>query len=192
MTPSIPHQSTWERMLCCVADSLFISSLSSLLLILSTQTSFGHSLASIFPFSLHVSYSRQLLSFFLLSLFRSLSDSVLRSTLSQDLLLIEAAPAGNSPFPAVSVLRQLTHHLTQPIGINACGQTARANEEDVIYLVYPAVMELKLLYGEWRECECSDPSSSVSDWKQKYRQLECRYRAISEMIESYRHGRVII
>ena len=145
MTPSIPHQSTWDRMVCCVADSLFISSISSLLLVLSTQSSFGYSLASILPFSLHVSYSRQLLSFFLLSLFRSLSDSILRSTLSEDLLLIEAAPAGNSAFPAVSVLRQLTHHLTQPIGINACGQTARANEEEIIYLISPAVVELKLL-----------------------------------------------
>lgn len=146
MTPSFSHQSTWDRIVCCLGDSLFISSTSSILLILSTQTMLGYSLASILPFSLHVSYSRQLLSFFLLSLFRTFSDSVLRSTLSQDLLLVEAAPAGNSPFPAVSVLRQLTGHLTQPIGINASGQTARANEEEVIYLVCPAVMEMKLLW----------------------------------------------
>ena len=105
----------------------------------------GYSLSSILPFSLHVSYSRQLLSFFLLSLFRSLSDSIFRSTLSKDLLLVETAPAGNAPFPTVSVLRQLTHHMAQPIGINANGQTARANEEEILYLVHPAVMELKLL-----------------------------------------------
>ena len=184
MTPSISHKSTCTRMYACVADSLFVSSISSVILILLTQTLIGYSLASILPFSFHLSYFRQFRFFFLLSLFRACSDSVFCSTLSEDLLLCEAAPAGNTQFPAVSILRQLTHDLTQPMGVDACGQSIRTNEDEIAYLVYPAVMELKLLYGRMEDCQRSDPSSSVSDWKQKYRQLECRYRAISETIES--------
>ena len=121
MTPRLESEKKKYRFRQCCADSCCISCISILFIILCTQTRIGYSISTLLHIVVQIPYSRLLVVLFLLSLIRSVSETILKSALLSDI------------------------SLSKGISIHSGTDSRRVNEEDSLYLVEPMLKDLHIM-----------------------------------------------
>ena len=144
MTPQLENEKQKHRFRQCCANSCCISCVSILLIILCTQTRIGYSISILLHIVVQIPYSRLLVSLFLLSLIRSVSETILKSALLSDIELSSIITSTNL-LPIHSILKDLSISLSKGISINSGTDSRRVNEEDSLYLVEPILKDLHIM-----------------------------------------------
>ena len=139
MTPQLENEKQKHRFRQCCANSCCISCVSILLVILCTQTRVGYSISILLHIVVQIPYSRLLVSLFLLSLIRSVSETILKSALLSGII------TSTNLLPIHSILKDLSISLSKGISINSGTDSRRVNEEDSLYLVEPILKDLHIM-----------------------------------------------
>ena len=145
MTPQLENEKRKRRFHRCCADSCIISCISMLLIILCTQARIGYSISSLLHLNVQIPYSRLLVSLFVISLIRSVSETILKGILISDLQLSDIARSRNDLLPIQSVLKDLSLDLSKGISIHSGTESRLVNEEDSLYLIEPIVKNLHIM-----------------------------------------------
>lgn len=86
-----------------------------------------------------------LITIFLVSIMRTLSDTILKRSLTKDLQLEEVAKVGKYLFPIDQVLRDLSGAVQRPLSIHSGTERRVENVEDAIYVVEPFVRNVHFM-----------------------------------------------
>ena len=70
---------------------------------------------------------------------RTLSDAILKRSLTKDLQLEEVAKVGKYLFPIDQVLRDLARAVQRPLSIHSGTERRTENVEDVFYVIEPVI-----------------------------------------------------
>ena len=144
MTPRLESEKKKYRFRQCCADSCCISCTSILVIILCTQTRIGYSISTLLHIVVQIPYSRLLVVLFLLSLIRSVSETILKSALLSDIDLSSISTSTNL-LSIQSILKDLSISLSKGISIHSGTDSRRVNEEDSLYLVEPMLKDLHIM-----------------------------------------------
>ncbi|KAK8802626.1 hypothetical protein WA171_006302, partial [Blastocystis sp. BT1] len=172
MTPRLESEKKKYRFRQCCADSCCISCISILFIILCTQTRIGYSISTLLHIVVQIPYSRLLVVLFLLSLIRSVSETILKSALLSDIDLSSISTSTNL-LSIQSILKDLSISLSKGISIHSGTDSRRVNEEDSLYLVEPMLKDLHIMEKtEW-----------MNGWKASYAKIQRQYQTLSEIVE---------
>ena len=86
-----------------------------------------------------------LVTILLVSIMRTLSDAILKRSLTKDLQLEEVAKVGKYLFPIDQVLRDLARAVQRPLSIHSGTERRTENAEDVLYVIEPVIRNVHFM-----------------------------------------------
>ena len=119
----------------------------------------------------------------MISLIRSVSETILKGILISDLQLSDIARSRNDLLPIQSILKDLSLDLSKGISIHSGTESRLVNEEDSLYLIEPIVKNLHIMYNYGKSMTNREKSEWTDGWKLPYLKLQAQYETISEIVE---------